>query len=54
VLKLIADAGVELAGTVPEDRMVYDFDYKGRPTIQMPDTSPCVQAAFAIFDQIVP
>ena len=54
VLKLIADAGVELAGTVPEDRMVYDFDYKGRPTIQMPDTSPCVQAAFAIFDRIVP
>ena len=54
VLKLIADAGVELAGTVPEDRMVYDFDYKGRPTIQMPDTSPCVQAAFAIFDKIVP
>jgi CO dehydrogenase maturation factor len=54
VLKLIADAGVELAGTVPEDRMVYDFDYKGRPTIQMPDTSPCVQAAFAIFAKIVP
>jgi CO dehydrogenase maturation factor len=54
VLKLIADAGVELAGTVPEDRTVYDFDYKGRPTIQMPEASPCVQSAFAIFDQIVP
>jgi hypothetical protein len=33
---------------------VYDFDSKGRPTIQMPETSPCVKAAFAIFDQIVP
>jgi CO dehydrogenase maturation factor len=54
VLKLIGDAGVEMAGTVPEDRTVYDFDYKGRPTIQMPDTSPSVQAAFAIFDKIVP
>jgi CO dehydrogenase maturation factor len=54
VLKLIADAGVEMAGTVPEDRTVYDFDSEGRPTIQMPDTSPCVQAAFAIFDKIVP
>jgi CO dehydrogenase maturation factor len=53
-LGLVADAGVELAGTVPEDGMVYEFDSKGRPTIQMPDTSPCVQAAFAIFDQIVP
>jgi CO dehydrogenase maturation factor len=54
VLKMIADAGVELAGTVPEDGTVYDFDYRGRPTVQMPETSPSVRAAFAIFDRIVP
>jgi CO dehydrogenase maturation factor len=54
VLSLIAAAGVELAGTVPEDATVYEFDTRGRPTIQMPDTSPCVQAAFAIFAKIVP
>jgi CO dehydrogenase maturation factor len=53
VLKMIADAGVELVGTVPADETVYDFDYQGRPTIQMPETSPSVQAAFAIFDRIV-
>jgi CO dehydrogenase maturation factor len=53
VLKMIAAAGLELAGTVPEDGTVYDFDYRGRPTIQMPETSPSVQAAFAIFDRIV-
>lgn len=52
-LKMIADAGVELAGTVPTDGTVYDFDSRGRPTIQMPETSPSVQAAFAIFDRIV-
>jgi CO dehydrogenase maturation factor len=51
---MVEDAGVELAGTVPADRTVYDFDYQGRPTIQMPETSPSVQAAFAIFDRIVP
>jgi CO dehydrogenase maturation factor len=54
ILKRIVDAGVELAGTVPADATVYDFDYQGRPTIQMPETSPSVQAAFAIFDRIVP
>jgi CO dehydrogenase maturation factor len=53
VLEMIADAGVELAGTVPADGTVYDFDSRGRPTIQMPETSPSVQAAFAIFDRIV-
>jgi CO dehydrogenase maturation factor len=54
VLKMIADAGVELAGTVPADGTVYDFDSRGRPTIQMPEISPSVQAAFAIFERIVP
>ena len=54
VLTLIADAGVELAGTVPEDGTVYEFDSRGWPTIQMPETSLCVQAAFAIFDKILP
>jgi CO dehydrogenase maturation factor len=54
VLKWVADAGVELAGTVPADETVYDFDSQGRPTIQMPETSPSVQAAFSIFDRIVP
>jgi CO dehydrogenase maturation factor len=52
-LKMIADGGVELIGTVPEDRTIYDFDFNGRPTIQMPDDSASVQAAFEIFDKIV-
>ncbi|MCU0584941.1 MAG: carbon monoxide dehydrogenase, partial [Desulfobacterales bacterium] len=54
VLRMIADAGVELLGTVPEDRTVYDYDLNGRPTIQMPEQTPCVAAAFAAFDKIVP
>jgi CO dehydrogenase maturation factor len=54
VLEMVAAAGVELAGSVPADGTVYDFDSQGRPTVQMPETSPSVQAAFAIFDRIVP
>jgi len=53
ILQMIRDAGVELAGTVPDDRTVYEFDYQGHPTIQMPVSSPCVKAAFEIFDKIV-
>ena len=53
-LELIAQAGVELAGTVPEDPTVYDYDFRGVPTIRMPLESPSVRAAFAIFDTIVP
>jgi CO dehydrogenase maturation factor len=53
VLRMISDAGVELAGTVPEDATVYQFDYNGRPTIQLPEDSPSLKAAFDIFGRIV-
>jgi CO dehydrogenase maturation factor len=52
-LEMIKDGGVELVGTVPEDRTIYDFDFNGRPTIEMPEDSVSVQAAFGIFDKIV-
>jgi CO dehydrogenase maturation factor len=52
-LKMIEAGGLELAGTVPEDRTVYDFDFNGRPTIEMPEDCPSVQAAFTIFDKIL-
>ena len=53
VLDLIAADGLELAGTVPEDETVYDYDLNGKPTIAIEDTNPAVRAAFAIFDKIV-
>jgi CO dehydrogenase maturation factor len=52
-LQMIKEGGLELAGTVPEDRTIYDFDLEGRPTIEMPENTVSVQAAFAIFDKIV-
>jgi CO dehydrogenase maturation factor len=38
---------------VPEDDTIYEFDLNGRPTIDMPEESPSVQAAFGIFDKIL-
>ncbi len=52
-LEMIKAGGLDLAGTVPEDRTIYQFDFSGRPTIEMPDDCPSVQAAFKIFDKIV-
>jgi CO dehydrogenase maturation factor len=53
VLKLIKDAGVELAGTVPQDDMVYNCDLNGKPTVEMPEDNPAVRSAFAIFKKIL-
>jgi CO dehydrogenase maturation factor len=50
---MIKAGGLELAGTVPEDDTIYEFDLNGKPTIEMPEDSPSVKAAFEIFDKIV-
>lgn len=52
VMDMIAAEGLELAGTVPEDDVLYEFDLNGRPTIEMPEDNPAIQAAFTIFDTI--
>lgn len=53
VMKLIAEDGLELAGTISEDDTVYEFDLKGLPTVTLDENNPAVRQAFAIFDKIV-
>jgi len=53
VLNLIKDKGLELAGTIPEDSMVYEYDLNGQPTVEMPEENKAVKAAFAIFGKII-
>ena len=52
-MQMINNANLELIGTIPEDDMIYDYDFNGRPTIEMPEDSKSVKAAFQIFDKIV-
>jgi CO dehydrogenase maturation factor len=52
-LEMIEAAGLELAGTVPEDETIYEYDFNGQPTIEMPEDSPSVKAAFEIFEKIL-
>ena len=53
VLDMISADGLELAGMIPQDEAIYEFDLKGRPTIEIAAESPSVKAAFAIFDRIM-
>ncbi len=52
-MAIIKDAGLELAGTIPEDDAVYEYDMKGEPTVRIPEDNPAVRAAFDIFDRII-
>jgi CO dehydrogenase maturation factor len=53
VLAMIEEAGLTYAGAVPEDRTIYEYDMKGRPTVDLPETSEAVKAVFGIFEKII-
>ena len=53
MLSILNEGELELAGTVPTDPLVYDFDFSGRPTVEMPEESASVRAAFDIFEKVV-
>ena len=54
VLDMIQKANLELAGTIPEDDAIYEFDLNGKPTVDIPNNNKAIQAAFQIFDRIIP
>ncbi len=53
VAKLLEEEDLELIGTIPEDDSVYEYDLKGKPTVEIPEDNRAVKAAFEIFDKIV-
>ncbi|GAB6906815.1 conserved hypothetical protein [Desulfosarcina cetonica] len=54
VKTMIVDSGLELAGVIPADEEVYEFDLTGRPTVDLDADNPAMKAAYAIFDRIIP
>jgi CO dehydrogenase maturation factor len=52
VKAIISEDGLELAGIVPADDSVYDYDLKGKPTIDLEENNPAVKAVYAIFDKV--
>lgn len=53
MLSILKEGGLELAGTIPADETITDFDMNGQPTVQMPEESASVKAAFRIFGKVV-
>jgi CO dehydrogenase maturation factor len=48
----IATQGLELAGFIPEDSQLAEFDSEGRPTFTLPTDSPALKGAYALFDRL--
>ena len=53
VREILANGGLELAGSIPADEMIYEFDLNGRATITLPENNRSVLAAFQIFEKTI-
>lgn len=47
----IEKLGIELAGVIPHDPNVYQYDLEGKATFLLPDDSPAVMAVASILDK---
>ncbi|RMG02192.1 MAG: carbon monoxide dehydrogenase [Nitrospirae bacterium] len=45
--------GLEVAGLIPQDGMIFEYDLEGRPLFELPEDSVAVNALYAILDQYV-
>jgi CO dehydrogenase maturation factor len=50
----IGQQGVEFAGFVPADDMIFDYDLNGKPLIQLPADSKALSGYFAILEKLIP
>jgi CO dehydrogenase maturation factor len=53
IMDMIRKDDLELAGVIPEDQTIYEYDLNGRPTITMAQENKAVKAAFKIFENII-
>jgi CO dehydrogenase maturation factor len=53
IIQIVKDAGIALAGTIPEDSDIYAYDLNGQATVAIPAGNAAVQAAYGIFDAII-
>jgi len=52
IYQMAEKANIQIAGTLPADETVYDYDMEGKATINLPEDNPFVASAFQAFDQI--
>lgn len=53
LIKVAEEFGLNVAGIIPEDKNIRDFDLKGIPTIELENESKSIKAAYEIFDNIL-
>jgi CO dehydrogenase maturation factor len=50
----IGQQGVEFAGFVPADDLIFQYDLNGKPLIQLPPDSKALTGFYGILDMLIP
>ena len=50
----IAQQGVEFAGFVPADELIFEYDLNGKPLVQLPAGSKALTSFYSILDKLIP
>ena len=53
VMEEINKYGLQLAGVLPQDETVYEYDCEGKPTAGLPEDNPVKMALREIVDKLV-
>jgi CO dehydrogenase maturation factor len=53
VAEAVAQSGLELIGTVPDDAAMAEFEFTGRPLVELPAETAVYQAVREIAERIV-
>ena len=53
LIKVAEEFGLNIAGIIPEDKNIRDFDLKGVPTIELEKESDSIKAAYEIFNKVL-
>ncbi len=53
LLEEVKKNNLNLAGIIPEDPLIHEFDLKGRPLIEIPEDSVALKEAYKIFEKIL-
>lgn len=49
----VEETGIELIGLIPTDQTMAEFEFTGRPLIELPEDSPVVKAVYAIAEKLL-
>jgi CO dehydrogenase maturation factor len=54
LLQAIALQGVEFAGFVPADELIFEYDLNGKPLVQLPAGSKALTSFYSVLDRLIP